>query len=1001
MSSVSKGEEPRRPEADRSPGTSRGSSNDHATGQAVGSSRDAPVSRRRFHLDEDLLPGSEFTGLLPNDYGEAMPYLNHGRQVTRNRLGRWVCSFTTNRGRGRTSGVLPFASVPRAAGAPDAEPSGARHMAREAQWLMLAVSDEPCSQGSAFPDPIGLIGKNGADALFGYEGDWLGTSCVLMDDADRLHVFYEAASGIHYLASDASGEMPRRSLMDAGQWSPPRRVAPPGSLLGDAVVGGSGQCRVYYTRGGTLYERLIADGGGRDGPATRICADALHPTVHRDAAGVWHLAFERDRRVHYLRRPAGAGTWTDSCGRPEPELVAEFCSSWPSIASTPDGKVIIAYQGEGKAYLKRFPLLYRPLRDGGGTTVSYAVHDGLTWERHDLLRSSEIVLLRRPHHRNPPVDGTTTAHMEEFWRPSLTVDRHGVVWLLFVNTTRRHVYWSRFHGRTFGTHHEARGAYDAITRLLFLQKDAGGQDEIGYLTVASNQVYFDAITVPTYASTERRRVVFLDNLEADRMVGLDHRIGAWERHPEPVFGWGLNGRGLEDNPCWCQVSPCEGGFEMHYNGRGGALLTNAMPGRAFSRDGLVWEKRPPQFGPAQTLDGDPIDGYWRPVYREDPDEPDGQRRFKGLLARFRRDRGVEHRTWIVVASADGATWTTVDQPPVVVGDVSVQTQLLRDDEDPDPARRYKFIGVSGSHAGRAVVMFTSPDLIHWNKINALRQDPDDPLSPLCPYTTGPIAIDADGAEGPWEEEVHGAFAWREHGLLMLHYDAFYFGANQHVEKALAVSRDGRHYWRVGRGAINLRHGACGDWDSGRDRTSLPIRVGDELWLYFCGMPASYFGDPDVEGYAPPMWADGWTAQNQAGADVALRPWRTGLAKMRVDGWGYVELRRDSERGSLTTIPFAYAGGRLVVNGSRLGPAGVRVEVCVASACGDDDAVVPGFGRDACRFSAEDAVTSHVSWAGDTALPHGTYRLRFTFEGLRARLYSFGFVASGAHTKGAQ
>lgn len=898
---------------------------------------------RRFQLDEDILPGTEFRG--------AVPYLNHGRQVTRNRLGRWACCLTLDRRQ------------------------------RDRNWLLLAVSDDACSQGSAFPDPILLVGREGTGALFASAGDRIGNACVLLNEEDRLHVVFEGGGGLFCLTADASGEKPRRKLSAQDSWNGPQRIGDPGSLLGDALIDGSGRCVVYYTRDGRLHEHTM-DMGER-----AVCDHAVHPTAHLDAGGSLHLAFERDRRIFYLRRESGSETWTDTRGNGQMEMVAHFCSSWPSIAATADGKVVIAYQGEGKADLKRYPPFYKPMRGAGGTTVSYAVYDGSGWSLHDLLRSSEVLLKRRPHHRNPQKEATFIPFMEEFWRPSLTVDHHGVIWMFYANTTRRHVFWSRFQGETFGVRHEARGPYDVMSRTMYLQKDMRGQQEIGYMTVASNQVYFDAISVPDYSSAEKRRIVFLDNLEVDQMVNLEHEVGVWQKHPEPIFGWGISGDDVDDNIAWCQVYRREDGFEMHYMSNGSKWRTNGMPGRAFSRDGIHWEKREPVSDTHLTLDGKPLpSSFWRPVYLEDPEEQDPARRFKGLIARYRFERGVEFRVWDVIASPDGSAWHTVPGLPTVVsGDISICTHLIRDEEDPDPARRFKFMGLSGCSSGRGAVMFTSPDLTHWSRVRYLREDPDDLLSPVCPYPTGPIVIDPDAGESPWEEEVHDGYAWREHGILMFHYDAFYFGQNQHIEKALAVSRDGRHYWRVKRGVVNLPHGPCGSWDSGRDRTSVPIRVGDELWMYFCGMPAQYFGDADAEDYAPQMYVDAWSVERTR-VRQEQRPWRVGMARLRLDGWAYLHLRRNEEQGYLATIPFDYIGGSLVVNGSGLGPGGIRVEVCAA----DGASVIPGFDRGGCCFSAPDAVTSRVTWEGGKTLPVGRYRLRFVFEGLRARLYAFGF-----------
>jgi hypothetical protein len=111
-----------------------------------------------------------------------------------------------------------------------------------------------------------------------------------------------------------------------------------------------------------------------------------------------------------------------------------------------------------------------------------------------------------------------------------------------------------------------------------------------------------------------------------------------------------------------------------------------------------------------------------------------------------------------------------------------------------------------------------------------------------------------------------------------------------------------------------------------------------------------------------------------------------MARLRVDGWTFLQLGREADAGSLTTIPFDYTGGNLVVNGTGLGPGGILVEILDAEGRG----ILPGFEASRCRFSAPDAVTSRVSWDGGGMPAPGRYRLRFRFDGLRARLYAFGF-----------
>jgi len=151
-------------------------------------------------------------------------------------------------------------------------------------------------------------------------------------------------------------------------------------------------------------------------------------------------------------------------------------------------------------------------------------------------------------------------------------------------------------------------------------------------------------------------------------------------------------------------------------------------------------------------------------------------------------------------------------------------------------------------------------------------------------------------------------------------------------------------------------------------------------MYFCGMPAGYFADPDQVDLDADAWdhPDNWPE---------LRPWGIGLAKLRLDGWAYLQLARETDRGQVTTLPFVHPGGELVVNGSGLGRDGIRVEVLSPDSC----EVIPGFGVDNCVFDSADSVNARVTWLPDDGLTAGEqYRLRFVFGGLRAKLYAFGF-----------
>ena len=897
---------------------------------------------RRFHLDEEVMPGL----CMHYRFTTTVVYANHGKAIVRNRNGIWFTACITDSGLSGTA------------------------------FLILSVARGAESVGGDFHGPLILAGTTyrGFQVPFVQDQGLPTGVCLLMDSADRLHVVFSDDCGVRRVTADASGATPYERLSNPDAWSAPECLAGPGAVVGDAAILPDGALALWGVREGVLFEAVS------DGTTTEICGRAEHPSVALAADGRRHVAFERDRRIFYTTSADGRA-WADSHGTPGDEMVAYFCSSWPSIAVDGRGTVVIAYQGEGKVDLRRLPEMYARLRPGAGGTVSFAALKDERWHNHDLLRSSEILLKRRVSSSLPAVGGKGLFrnHLEEFWRPSLAVDRHGVLWMFFLNTTRRHIYFTRFLGDRFGDHYEARGAYDCPSRVYFVQKESRAQSGLGFIMLAGNQLTFDSLDVPVLTVSPGHATVFLDNLEVDRMSGVEHCVGQWRKRPDPL-PFDFSGVPDADRTIvWCQASRTGTGFAMRYMSHKGGERSNWMPGRATSDDGVHWTVQEPADMSRLTLNGGAFpSAFWRPIYLVDEEEPDPQRRYKGLLGMYNYVRGAELRTWVSVTSPDGVAWQVVEGlDPVVVGDISVNGHIFCDPDDRDPERRFKVMMLMGAHAGRAACLFTSPDGIHWHRTVWLREDPDNLASPVSPYPTGPIMLDPDGGEMPWEEEIHDAVLWRENGLLMAHYDAFYFHYNQHTNKALAVSRDGKHFWRIRRGELNMPHGNCGEWDSGRDRSSIPLRVGDELWMYYCGMPASYFADPERVD----LEADAW---NHPPIAQEVRPWHVGLATLRLDGWAYLQRLREAHAGEVTTIPFDYPGGGLVVNGAGLD--GVSVEVRTA----DDTAAVPGFEGEGSAFSTDNSVAAEAFWAGGEAPPPGRYRLRFTLRGVAAKLYAFRF-----------
>jgi hypothetical protein len=889
-------------------------------------------AQRVFNLHENIIPES----VAPIQCKVKPDFANHGKFIARTPNGYWICAYISNRGV-RDENI---------------------------NFLHLTFSETQEAIGQEFIAPMIFAGNMDLPQLNVLTKGRIDNACLIVT-GDIINLFFSDSSGIHRYIADCSRQIPR----DVSDWREQTENFISKAELGDVALMPNGEIAVYGIQNGNLFEQI--------GLKKKIIAEknCRRPSVFVDQDGTRHIAFERERRIYY--------SVVSESKHINEQMVAYFCSSWPSIAVNPHGKVVIAYQGEGKVDLKTMPEAYNNLRPGAGSTVSYAtLEENGKWQINDYLRSSEILLKRRSS-SSLPADSKSNIfqnHLEEFWHPSLSIDQHGVIWMFFINTTRRHIYFTRFQGEKFGDFYEAIGAIDCPTRYFYIQKELSGKNRIGLMFHAANQVYMDSLPVPEYQSTESRKITFLDNMEIDQMIGMENCLGQWEKCSEPLAFSGGEGMSIEEKYIvWNQVSKTNENFDMCYMSHRGNVRSNWMPGRASSKDGLNWKFEEPFDMSLLSLDGKCFpNSFWRPIYVEDPDEKDKNRRFKGIVGMYQHIDGLEQRCWRSVVSADALNWFIVQEAQIVIsGDISVNSHIMIDKEEKNPDRRFKVMLLMGCHSGRGATLYTSPDGINWNGLTWLRENPEDAASACSPYPTGPIIIDPDGGENPWEEEIHDAVIWRENGFMMAHYDAFYFHYNQHTNKALAVSRDGKHFWRIKRGEINMPHGNTGEWDSGRDRTSLPLVVGDELWLYYCGMPASYFADPDKID----LKANAWNHPENA---IELRPWQVGLAKLRVDGWAGVRLNRESQAGMFMTIPFDYSGASLLVNGKGLD--NVQVEIINAESCEP----LKGFEKEKSSFSDKDSINAIVSWKGKHEAPEGKYRLRFVINSLSSSLYSFGF-----------
>ena len=472
-------------------------------------------------------------------------------------------------------------------------------------------------------------------------------------------------------------------------------------------------------------------------------------------------------------------------------------------------------------------------------------------------------------------------------------------------------------------------------------------------------------------------VLFLD-LEAisDRRNVVQTVVGAEKHRSNPVLPLGDVGEwdSLQVKP-WASRSVIYDDedqlFKCWYTGIDIGATVHTT-GYAISENGIDWIK--PRLGLFEyngNKDNNIClqDGYG-PVIK-DPLEADPSKRYKLILK-----QGAKHPDKITLAySADGLEWRDgpVMEEPQWNGRTPDIGGLIRDDQDPDPNRRYKYAWMSVHPANKP-----GPDLV---RTQSLGCGPD--VEHFSGIADNPILHPNDGLE----QELHFIMLSPYAGQYVVLYEYGWYMPNRtgkfgsySADVRLAASGDGDHFARVHPHQPVIRRGRHGEWDDGfLVVTDKPIVRNDRIYLYYSGNSEE--------------WTS-WPWQNKIDRDMGIktgfiRTTRMGLATLRLDGFTCLETADRETPGWMETVPFQLeADAALWVNAGSVLPRRSWIEVEVLNAGSDE--VVDGFERGTCQPLHTDSVRAAVSWNATRGLPvHQKLRFRFHLMGA-ARLYSFGF-----------
>jgi hypothetical protein len=290
-------------------------------------------------------------------------------------------------------------------------------------------------------------------------------------------------------------------------------------------------------------------------------------------------------------------------------------------------------------------------------------------------------------------------------------------------------------------------------------------------------------------------------------------------------------------------------------------------------------------------------------------------------------------------STDGIQTTPYDENPLYSSDSDV-AQFYWDANNSLYRGTTKGSEMVGEIPRKMVQFLESSDFIHWS---------------MRPEIFVPDSIDDQNSEGLYTH-FYGmpVFPAGEQylGLLWVFRASDQAGLIGTVDVQLASSHDGVNWIREeGERPPILKLGLPGAWDDGQIYTAIqPVRVEDELWLYYSG------------------------CNQEHGSNLQTIVCSIGLAKA-----GHHRLASLEGSGIVLTEPLTLAGPYLRLNyDGREGA--IRVELL------RDGAIIPGYEAESCDPLSKNKLYQAVTWSGETALPEGPFQIKFYLE--NSILYAF-------------
>ncbi|MGA2329830.1 MAG: hypothetical protein ABSH05_26575 [Bryobacteraceae bacterium] len=773
-------------------------------------------------------------------------------------------------------------------------------------------------------------------------------------------ILLEGQQGNPTLWISAAGRVAR-----AREWaSPPEDVERVRGELLDAAAMPDGRTVLALSRSGLLSLTAIGKGSIEE---TVVDQGAGRASLDFDPAGYLHLVFEKRQGIEYRRYDANHGLRNASLVHAE--RAAEAYGFHPVVMAH-GGRVLLSYRGESVRIDTPHSGGAAWDRLGRGGYIAVLVSGDNGWRRVRVADSRQIVKTLYPINGayGGGADRDLLVRYEEFSPPALALGPDGVVVVLWCDLERRWIYGSRLLGDDFAPAMEVRGPVEQLAADIAPRRVPEPFAGVPLAMVGATRVYLERVALPGPVVSRGRRIDFVtpDDLAVSR--GLETRVNQMRRHPRnPVIPVDPPG-GPADGAVVAHIRREPSGWraEIKY-----ITVVNADPntpnrgwrcdGVAVSADGVEWKKMPPQpLAQRYTVNGS---GEHKETIRyvEDPQERNPAWRYKGFW------RSVKHEPWgyLPVVSPDAVRWTTVETGAIVRADDDLRVWIDRDDV---PQRRFKADAISRSFCGRVCAQWISADGVHWNDIRETLDFRNPFGAPPDRGSTGRILLDSwSGSDD--EDEIHGGVVFRDGDRWLLHY--MKWSADGHIQCALAASRDGLNFARVGGGKPTLPLGEAGTWDAGRVALrEAPFLVGDVWRQYYTGCG----------------WKHGMGGIGARTSHFGLNaPNQQGLAEIPAGRWAHLELARDADAGELASVPLQLVRPhRLTVDVEGLGGSNTLSCAVLDAHTG---AALAGFAHEECDAVGNGRAVP-VTWGGRGLETAGTRRvcLAVRMAGMRVKLF---------------